>query len=204
MSARTRPGAAALLAVAAAALTGCGVGAGAAPDQAQLRVSQDFGAKVLAEPAAPEVAGSDTQMRFLQRNAQGVKTRYGGKFVQEIAGVAGGTRGGRSVDWFFYVNGILSDEGAASVEVREGDRVWWDHHDWTESSGSPAVVGSFPEPFKSGIEGKRLPTRVECQDAGDEACNTVAKALAEAGAVVGRGTLQGSTVKETVRVLVGD
>ena len=44
-------------------------------------------------------------MRLLQRNFD-VKTRYGGGFVQQIDGVAGGREGGRRVDWFYYVNGI--------------------------------------------------------------------------------------------------
>ena len=30
---------------------------------------------------------------------------------------------------------------------------------------TPAVVGSFPEPFLHGIDGKRLPVRIECADA---------------------------------------
>ena len=48
-------------------------------------------------------------MRLLQRTFE-VETRYGGGFVQAIDGVGGGRRGGRPVDWFFYVNGIEADE----------------------------------------------------------------------------------------------
>ena len=39
----------------------------------------------------------------------------------------------------------------------DGDRVWWDRHDWGATDDVPAVVGSFPEPFLHGIDGKRLP-----------------------------------------------
>ena len=56
-------------------------------------------------------------MRLLQRNFE-VETRYGGGFVQEIEGVAGGREGGRRVDWFYYVNGIEADEGAAERKRR--------------------------------------------------------------------------------------
>ena len=55
-------------------------------------------------------------MRLLQRGFE-VETRYGGAFVQEIDGVGGGRRGGRPVDWFFYVNGIEAEtrrRGAAA------------------------------------------------------------------------------------------
>ena len=102
-------------------------------------------------------------MRVLQRNAT-VKTRFGGQFVQSIGGVSGGRRDGRPVDWFIYVNGILTDEGAGAIDVRGGDRIWWDHHDWGVTPDVRAVVGSYPEPFLHGSEGKRLPVRVECAD----------------------------------------
>ena len=55
-------------------------------------------------------------MRLLQRKYD-VKTRYGGGFVQEIDGVAGGREDGRRVDWFYYVNGIEATVGAAERRV---------------------------------------------------------------------------------------
>ena len=55
-------------------------------------------------------------MRQLQRDFE-VETRYGGGFVQEIDGVGGGRRSGRPVDWFFYVNGIEADSGAAARQL---------------------------------------------------------------------------------------
>ena len=50
-------------------------------------------------------------MRFLVRGRK-VDTRYGGRFVQAIDGLSGAGDSGRS-DWFFFVNGIWSEEGAA-------------------------------------------------------------------------------------------
>ena len=55
-------------------------------------------------------------MRQLQRDFE-VETRFGGGFVQEIDGVGGGRRSGRPVDWFYYVNGIEADSGAASRKL---------------------------------------------------------------------------------------
>ena len=135
--------------LAAACLTACGAGAGSPSSDARLLVTADFGDRVLVRDDAPEVRGADTVMRLVQRNAK-VTTRYGGGFVQSIDGLAGGQRGGRPVDWFFYVDGVLSDRGAAQVRVGDGDAVWWDHHDWGSGPGSgSAVVGSFPAPFTS-------------------------------------------------------
>ena len=102
-------------------------------------------------------------MRLLQRDFE-VVTRYGGGFVQEIDGVAGGREGGRPVDWFYYVNGIEAGDGAAEQRVAPGDRIWWDHHDWGGAMRIPAVVGSFPAPFDTAIDGRRIPVRLVCLD----------------------------------------
>jgi hypothetical protein len=142
-------------------------------------------------------------MRLLQRNAPKVATRFGGGFVQSIDGVSGGQHGGRPFDWFFYVNGILADKGATSVRVHEGDRVWWDWHDWGVTDDVPAVVGSYPEPFLHGVDGKRLPTRVECSEPKSPACDTVAKKMEDLGLVAARGGVGNSFVEDTLRIVVG-
>jgi uncharacterized protein DUF4430 len=183
-------------------LAGCGVGPGKSPASAQLVITQDFGAHPLAQLTNPKVGGADTVMRFLERNAK-VTTRYGGGYVQSIAGRSGGTRDGRPVDWFFYVNGILASKGAASTRLRDGAVIWWDRHDWTATQDVPAVVGSFPEPFIHGIAGRRLPTRLECIAPGSAGCEAVQKHLTDAGILAPEGGLQSSLAKETLRVLVG-
>lgn len=189
------------LALAALALGGCGLGAGAKPAGTSLTVTQDFGGRSVHASSSPKVGGSETVMRLLQRNAR-VTTRYGGGFVESVDGVAGGSQGGRPVDWFFYVNGVESKLGAASVRVHAGDRVWWDHHDWSATQTVPAVVGSFPEPFVHGLGGKRLPVRVECDDPRGAACDAVSKRLAGYGVPVARGGINGARVEDTLRVVV--
>ncbi len=199
MSART------LLAPLAAALAlgGCGIGAGSSPDEpVQVSVTRDFGSIAIAQHDAAEVRGADTVMRVLQRNTK-VQTRFGGNFVQSINGVRGGRRDGRPVDWFVYVNGILADEGAAAIDVHGGDRIWWDHHDWGVTPDARAVVGSFPEPFVHGSEGKRLPVRVECADPATGACSRVAEKLQSYDIPVGRSSISRSAADESLRVLVG-
>ena len=185
------------------ALTGCGLGAGSTPDApVGLSVTRDFGDASLVDLADAEVSGADTVMRVLQRNAQ-VRTRFGGEFVQQIGGVSGGRRDGRPVDWFLYINGILTDEGAGAIDVRGGDRIWWDHHDWGVTPDVRAVVGSYPEPFVHGSEGKRLPVRVECVDARGAPCKVVADKLVALGIPIGRSNISRSAADESLRILVG-
>jgi hypothetical protein len=191
------------LAALGAALAGCGDGAGEPPDQVGLAVTRDFGTRDIASAPQPRTAASDTVMRLLQRNVRPVTTRDRGRFVQSIAGVAGGRVEGRPFDWFFYVNGLLGEEGAAAVRVNPGDRVWWDHRERGVTPTVPAVVGSFPEPFLHGTAGRRLPVRIECIEPEDPACDIVAMRLGEAGVVAGRGGINAGDNLETLRVLVG-
>ncbi len=195
--------AACILATLAAAASGCGLGPGEeTASEGSLTVTRDFGAEPVGRHTVAGVTESDTVMRVLQRNFD-VDTRYGGNFVQEIDGVAGGRESGRRVDWFFYVNGIESSNGAGDRRVEPGDRIWWDHHDWGATMRVPAVVGSFPEPFVSGSEGRKLPVRLVCLES-DAACDEVETRLRDAGVTEpARSVLEQSAGREVLRVLVG-
>jgi Domain of unknown function (DUF4430) len=181
--------------IAVLAAAGCGLGPGADVGSVSLTVTRDYGATQVVERSTEDVKESDTVMRVLDRNAA-ITTRYGGGFVQSIDGTEGHHLGGRLLDWFFYVNGIESSVGAADVSLHDGERIWWDYRDWTAAMHVPAVVGSFPEPFAHGYEGKRRSTEVACETAA-ATCARVRAALRRAGADlvgVGRGG---------IRVLVG-
>jgi hypothetical protein len=190
----------AILAALATTVAGCGLGAGESSSGVSLTVTDGFGKKVVVLKNDAKTHGEETVMRLLQRNAK-VTTRYGGGFVQSVDGLAGS--GASSVDWFFFVNGSEGSKGAASVRVREGDRVWWDRHDWGAAMDVPAVVGSYPEPFLHGLGGKRLPVRIECSPADVPGCKEVSDLLGRAGVVAARGGLAASFTKETLRILVG-
>ena len=195
---------AALLAL-AGALAGCGLGAGEAEESAgvTLQVTRNFGAQGLGRYEEGKVRPSETVMRMLQRRFE-VTTRYGGGFVSEIDGLGGGRRSGRPVDWFFYVNGIEASQGAASRRIQPGDTIWWDHHDWGAAMRIPAIVGSFPEPFRSGTGGKRFPVRIDCAPDSRRACEEVRKRLDLAGVKVGGTTTLGQAVGPGVlRLVVG-
>jgi Domain of unknown function (DUF4430) len=174
-------GTAVAVALCAAAAAGCGVGAGDDTGEVELTVSRDYGSEVLVDER-DSISESDTVLRLLDRSAE-VETRYGGGFVQSIDGLSGGRADGRASDWFFYVNGIESPVGAAEYELGDGERVWWDHHDWTSAMRVPAVVGSWPEPFVHGFDGERYLAEVRCARA-EKVCGTVSERLESAGAEV--------------------
>ncbi len=186
----------------AATLAGCGLGAGSAPSAVKLTVTRDFGAQVVHSWGAPKVSGQETVMSLLMRNAS-VSTRYGGGFVQSIDGLSGGSTGGQRSDWFYYVNGIEAPQGAAETNVNQGDRIWWDLHDWSQTDSVPAVVGSFPEPFTSGIGGRRFPLRVECASLTSEPCVTIESRLQKLGVLAPLAAIGPGDEPETLRLLVG-
>jgi hypothetical protein len=194
---------AALLLCLLALLPGCGFGEGSSTGEVSLTVTRDFGLERVGEGTTESANEGDTVMRVLQ-GSYDVDTRFGGGFVQEIDGVAGGREGGRQVDWFYYVNGIEAPVGAAERRVSAGERVWWDHHAWDAAQRIPAVVGSYPEPFASGLEGKRFPVRLVCAGQADRSCDEVATRLEEAGVdQIARAVIEQSQGEEVLRVLVG-
>jgi hypothetical protein len=195
-----------LLLLALLPVAGCGFGAGDETGDVTLTVTRDFGTVALHEGAEQQkeaVDEGDTVMRVLQRSYD-VKTRYSGGFVQGIDGVSGGREDGRRADWFYYVNGIEAPVGAAERRVTGGERVWWDHHQWEVAQRVPAVVGSFPEPFRSGSDGKRFPVRLVCQTDDERTCDEVQTRLEDAGIEqLTRATLEQSGGHEVLRVIVG-
>jgi hypothetical protein len=194
--------AAAAALVCAAAAAGCGFGEGASSDgTSRLTVTRDYGSERLLEATVDDPPESETVLRFLDREAE-ITTRYGGGFVQSIDGVRGSVSGGGSFDWFFYVNGVESSVGAADARVYGGDRVWWDYREWTAAMRVPAVVGSWPEPFAHGSEGKRFPTRIDCLTDGED-CGAVADRLEEAGVAASIGAEAARVEGELLRVVVG-
>jgi Domain of unknown function (DUF4430) len=127
--------------VLAFALAGCG-GSERGHGTATLWVTRDRGARVVYAGSVPAgLSGIQTLERRLK-----VSTRYGGRYVQSIDGIAGSL--GAQRDWFFYVDGVEGDRSAADVRIHPGDVLWWDYRHWTPATESiPVVAGAFPEPF---------------------------------------------------------
>jgi hypothetical protein len=189
------------LGVLALSAAGCGLGPGnAKKGPAELHVTRDFGRTDLHVNITKNgVRDSDTVMRLLQSKAK-VTTRYGGGFVQSINGLAGSLNGER--DWFYYVNGSEASVGAADYKLSPGDVVQWDYHDWAATQHIPAIVGAYPQPFLGGLNGKRLPTRVECETDSSPACRAVSAALGKQGVTVASSAIGSSAPEHTLRVVV--
>jgi hypothetical protein len=184
----------------ALAVAGCGLGAGDDVGEVDLTVTRDYGSEELIHEDE-SISSADTVMRVLDRNAD-IETRYGGGFIQSIDGLEGDTDGGRRSDWFFYVNGIESPIGAADFELSDGDRVWWDHRDWTAAMRAPAVVGSWPEPFVHGFRGAAYEASIQCLTV-PAVCDSVRTSLEREGASVtvwGAGSTAGG---DEARIMVG-
>ncbi len=134
-------------------LAGCG-GAGGEEGTATLWVTRDRGAEVLLDA---EVDAGQTLMRALASKVD-VETRYGGRFVQSIDGVAGSLEDQH--DWFWFVNGYEGDRSASAYRLRDGDVAWLDYRAWEREGEARVVVGAFPEPFLHGYDGKTRPAVV--------------------------------------------
>lgn len=195
MTARRGTAVAIALLWAALATAGCGLGPGAEVGDVRLTVTREYGAVPVLDRSLT-AKESDTVMRLLEGEAE-VETRYGGGYVHAIDGVAEEQRGGDPYDWFFYVDGVESQIGAAEYELDGGERVWWDYRDWSATNHVPAVVGSWPAPFVAGIGGQRRPVAVECTLAGP-ACSTTVAALEREGVKI-----VPSAPEKAIRVLVG-
>jgi hypothetical protein len=121
-----------------------------------LRISQDYGAVMLAEkevPFKPKMSVMDGLNHIFPDE---VETAYGGSYVQGMGSLRSqsGGLGKPRQDWFFFVNGIFADVGALDYLLEPGEKVWWDYHPWQMLQGTNAVIGCYPEPFVHGYRGK--------------------------------------------------
>jgi len=181
---------------AALAAAGCGFGPGSGVGEVELTVTRDYGTVPVLHRQLDDLTESDTVMRALEGSAD-ISTRYGGGFVQSIEGLEAAESVARSLDWFFYVNGVESTVGAADYPLHGGESVWWDYRDWSGAMRVPAVVGSWPQPFLGGYDGEARPVAVECVGGG-AACAEVDEQLEEASVDV-----PSHSPDEAIRILVG-
>jgi uncharacterized protein DUF4430 len=181
---------------AALAAAGCGLGPGGGVGNVELTVTRDYGTVPVLHRKLGDLTESDSVMRALEGSAA-ITTRYGGGFVQSIEGLEAEESVNRSLDWFFYVNGVEATVGAADYPLHGGESVWWDYRDWTAAMRVPAVVGSWPQPFVGGYDGEARPVAIECVGGG-VACAGVDERLGDAGVSVPSRPPDGA-----IRVLVG-
>jgi hypothetical protein len=146
---------------------------------------------------AGRVSGPETIVSLLQSH---FTVGAGDGTVHSIDGASAGRSLGGS--WAYYVNGVEASKPAETA-VHRGDRIWWDLHVGSKTVNVPAVVGSFPEPLLAGIDGKRLPVRVECIQPSGPACKTTLSRLRTLGIPAALSAPSGVDSPDTLRVLVG-
>jgi hypothetical protein len=178
--------------VVAVALCGCGLQASTTAGPVSVTITRDFGRTPVAAAKVAHPPAGATALDALERR---FKVAAGpGQSVRSIDGLTAGT-GER---WRLYVNGVNS---RPRTRIDTGDRLWWDLGD---SQVVPlAVVGSFPEPFRHGLQGKRLPTTVECAGDVAAACAHVAAVLGHAGVPAASQLLGAGSGQDSLTVVVG-
>ncbi len=113
------------------------------PPAAKMIISMDFGARIL---NVSTVKCGISVMEALRAIAN-VSTAYGGKFVVSINNISSDPNAQR--DWFYYVNGILANVGAADYIIQPGDVIRWDYHSWKNLMVN-SEVQDFPYMFSQG------------------------------------------------------
>ncbi len=155
-----------------------------AGSQAALWVTQDFSSSVLLDK--PIAVNKNISVLDIVKANLEVDTAYGGGFINAINGLQSGYTGklfgGKKMDWFYWVNGIMVAEGAGDYIPVSGDRIWWDYHDWGSGSFVTAVVGAYPQPFVNGFDGRNDGTVVAYAPAAQDQAEKVAGALRRQGA----------------------
>jgi hypothetical protein len=183
-------------------LDGCGLSTVRSGGVATLRVTREFGSQPVSSAHAARLLANETVIDFLERAGTAVQTDYHGRFVASIDGLAE-SHGAEPRKWFLYVNGVEPPKSPARTLLYGGETVWWDLHDPSQADRVPAVVGSFPEPFTGGMNGRRWPVTVECSQIASSACATVAGRLRALGLPAGISGVAASYEPEILRVVVG-
>lgn len=192
-----------VIVLAVVGIIGCGAVEKNGARGVKVVVSRDFGGRLMQKTSFGKVPKDQTVMDVLKHRFD-VETRFGGQFIQAINGLSAASKIENPVDWFYYVNGVESHSAAASHKLYENDRVWWDHHQWSTAMRIPAVVGSFPQPFLSGMDGKRLPVRIECVSGASAVCHQVRQRLENVKVKMVATSQLGQPIgKDTLRIVVG-
>lgn len=67
----------------------------------------------------------------------------------------------------------------------------------------PAVVGSYPEPFLHGSEGKLFPVRIDCAQDAERTCEDVADRLQRSDVTASTSAIGAGAGKDVLRFVVG-
>jgi hypothetical protein len=158
--------------LAALPFAACG-GSGEREAGVSVTVTRDFGKRQVASERLPQLEDGATAADVLR----------------EAEAPAGGA---------LFVNGVRPEEPPDEYELSGGDRLQLD----LTASPTRAIVGAFPDPFLQGLDGRRRPVRVECDDADSAPCNDAKDALGDAGVPVSGSSLGAPGTENVTRLVV--
>lgn len=141
-----------------------------------LIVTRDFGKEHIFNENI-KLDSKKSVMELLNQHLD-VQTAYGGGFVNSINGLESGYTNAaekEKLDWFYFMNGIMTSVGATEYFPTNGDVIWWDYHAWGDIPFTPAVIGTFPQPFLNGYQGENPGTLI----LSGQGCQDLAEALAD-------------------------
>jgi hypothetical protein len=141
----------------------------------ELRVTREFGHRLVAAEDAAPLADHDTVLKLL-RGYTSVVTEDAFD-VEEIEGLRGHAGRLDTTGWVFMVNGIEADKPPADYPLHPGDLVQWDLRDWYVTLDVRATVGAFPRTFTRGSFGAPPSVRVHCARPAGRACERVKQTL---------------------------
>lgn len=126
-----------------------------------LIISKDFGSEEVYDEEL-EIKKDTSVMEIMEENLE-IETAYGGGFINSINGIKSGftdSKDKKKVDWFYYVNGNLSQVGAEDYYLNSEDVVIWDYHDWSGENYISSIIGAYPRNFTNGYDGNILKTEL--------------------------------------------
>ncbi len=150
-------------------------------DQAQIIISRDFGREVISQRLV-DIQEGTALLDVMEENFQ-VETAYGGSFINSIDELQSGFTGKKNhekLDWFFYVNGILSQIGSGDYELNPEDLIVWDYHDWDKAPYLSSIVGAYPSNFVKGY-GTPLELKIMCSEGYEDEGENLKEYLSEEG-----------------------
>ncbi len=173
--------AAAITVAATLMLAACGLQTPPSRGPVSVRVTSDFGARLVCAATDAHGAGM-TALRLSERTCRG----------------SNGPQSNSPRGWSVYVDGVVA---SARTVVKPGERVWWDRH--AQFGKTAAVVGAFPEPFLHGLGGRRLPTEIACGASVTATCQRVASTLTRLGVPAASQALGGGSGQDSLTLAVG-
>lgn len=189
-----------LAVISAAVIAGCGFGTSPHSDAADVLITSNFGTRTIVRAVQPHVPGSQTGLALLRTKFR-VVTTSGGASIKSVDGHA---ERAKRLQWRLFVNGIqIPAKNAALDDVNPGDHLWLDLDSPVAADSIPAVVGSYPEPFTTGLGGKEYPTLLNCADNMQAQCNLVGASLHRAGVKAPDQVLGTGSGSDSLAVVVG-